>query len=235
MNSIILFPDDFTNDTQVRLAERRHEHIREILKSAPGSTVRAGLLNGLTGTATIVETAASYTILDVNLTDSPPAPLPLCLVMAMPRPKVFRRVLQGVSSMGVKKVHVVRTWRVDKSYFDSPVLEKDTVTHELVLGLEQGRDTILPEVFMHPLFRPFAEDILPRLCDGTMPLLAHPGACCECPRAVDGPVTLFTGPEGGLIQFEIELLIQKGFLPVSMGARILRVETAIPALIGRLF
>ncbi len=223
------------NDTQVRLTERRHEHIREILKSAPGNTVRAGLLNGFMGTATIVETTDSYTILNVSLNDPPPAPLPLCLVMAMPRPKVFRRVLQGASSMGVKKIHVVRTWRVDKNYFDSPVLEKDAVTHELILGLEQGRDTILPEVFVHPLFRPFAEDILPGLCYETMSLLAHPGASYECPRAVHGPVTLLTGPEGGLIQFEIELLVQKGFLPVSMGTRILKVETAIPALIGRLF
>jgi RsmE family RNA methyltransferase len=52
---------------------------------------------------------------------------------------------------------------------------------------------------------------------------------------VQKPVTLAIGPEGGYIPYEIEQFVVLGFMPVSLGERILNVETAVPALIARLF
>jgi RsmE family RNA methyltransferase len=51
---------------------------------------------------------------------------------------------------------------------------------------------------------------------------------------VSGPVTLAIGPEGGFIDQEIGSLTGAGFRPVHLGSRILRVETAVAALAGRL-
>jgi RsmE family RNA methyltransferase len=48
-------------------------------------------------------------------------------------------------------------------------------------------------------------------------------------------VTLAIGPEGGFIGEEIGAFERAGFLPVSMGERVLRVETAVAALIARVF
>ena len=95
-------------------------------------------------------------------------------------------------------------------------------------------DTRLPEVMLRPRFKPFVEDEVPALSSGSRALLAHPYARQPCPRRVQEPVTLAVGPEGGFIAYEVELLEAQGFEAVSLGARILRVEHAIPALLGRL-
>jgi RsmE family RNA methyltransferase len=56
-----------------------------------------------------------------------------------------------------------------------------------------------------------------------------------CPRNVKRAVTLAIGPEGGFIPYEMEKLVACGFAPVQIGERILTVETAVPALVARLF
>ena len=94
---------------------------------------------------------------------------------------------------------------------------------------------MLPEVTLEKRFKPFVEDRLPALAEGTLGLTGHPGEYPACPRAVDGPVTLAIGPEGGWIPYEVELLRLAGLQPVQLGERILRVETAVPALLARLF
>ena len=49
------------------------------------------------------------------------------------------------------------------------------------------------------------------------------------------PIILAIGPEGGFIAEEISSFERIGFQPVTMGERILRVETAVAALIARLY
>ena len=70
---------------------------------------------------------------------------------------------------------------------------------------------------------------------GTRGLVGHPGDYPPCPRGLDEAVTLAIGPEGGWIPYEIDLLANAGLQPVQLGARILRVETAVTALLARLF
>ena len=70
---------------------------------------------------------------------------------------------------------------------------------------------------------------------GSLSLVAHPGGVATCPRDVRGPATLAVGPEGGFVPYEIEKLVSLGFTVVSLGERVLNVETAVPALISHLF
>jgi RsmE family RNA methyltransferase len=172
--------------------------------------------------------------MEVALTNPAPLALPVTLVLALPRPIVLKRVLSAVSSMGVKRIFLFHSRRVEKSYWRSPVLNEDHIKECLILGLEQARDTVLPEVILKPLFKPFVEDDLGCIIKGTRPLVAHPESSMACPRRVKEPVTLVIGPEGGLVPYEIEKLVKMGFTPVHLGERILRVETAVPALLSRL-
>jgi 16S rRNA (uracil1498-N3)-methyltransferase len=200
-----------------------------------GDELCVGMLNGNIGTCRVTLLNDSVLEMDVLLDQPPPSPLPMTLILALPRPKVFKRVLRSVSAMGVKRIILLNCFRVEKSYWQSPVLNSDALQEQLVLGLEQARDTVLPEVLLRPLFKPFVEDELPGLIKDTLPLVAHPTASAPCPRDVKQAMTLAIGPEGGFIPYEIEKLVECGFRPVQMGERILSVETAVPALISRLY
>ncbi|MCY1424949.1 RNA methyltransferase, RsmE family [compost metagenome] len=137
--------------------------------------------------------------------------------------------------MGVAKLVLVNSYRVEKSFWQTPFLEPEALREQLVLGLEQARDTVLPEVIIEKRFKPFVEDRLPTIVAGTLGLVGHPGNYPACPRGLDEPVTLAIGPEGGWIPYEVNLLAKAGLAPVQLGERILRVETAVPALLARLF
>ena len=235
MNLILLFKDDFINENKVRLEGRRLKHILEVHRVAPGEKLRVGLSGGLIGTGCITFLNNTSLEMDISLIHPPPSPLPLTLILALPRPKVLRRILLSVTAMGVKRIFLLNSYRVEKSFWQSPVLEPESIQRQLVLGLEQSRDTILPEVLLKPFFKPFAEDEAPLLIKDTLPLVAHPAAQTPCPRNVGQPVTLAIGPEGGFIPYEVEKLTSCGFQAVHLGERILNIEAAVPSLISRLF
>lgn len=236
MNLILIFKDDFIEGTsRVRLTGRRLRHVLDVHRASVGDELCVGLVNDRIGTGKVITLSESALEMDVSLERMPPQALPIVLILALPRPKVLRRVLRSASSMGVKKMVLLNSFRVEKSYWSSPVLSPDSIREQLVLGLEQARDTVLPEVQLRPLFKPFVEDELPGLIKETLPLVAHPNTSSECPRHVDRPVTLAIGPEGGFIPYEMEKFIAAGFTAVHAGERILSVESAVPALLARLF
>ncbi|MCP1484862.1 RsmE family RNA methyltransferase [Pseudomonas fluorescens] len=235
MNLLLLEEADFIAADRVVLRDRRLTHMQEVHRSEVGDRLRVGRINGLMGSAELLRLEAGEAELRVILDQPPPAKLPLTLVLALPRPKMLRRVFQTVATMGVPKVILVNSYRVEKSFWQTPFLEPEAIREQLILGLEQARDTVLPEIIIEKRFKPFVEDRLPAITDGTLGLVGHPGNYPPCPRALSEPVTLAIGPEGGWIPYEIDLLARSGLQPVQLGERILRVETAVTALLARLF
>lgn len=235
MNLILLFPEDFVDDQRVVLSGRRLEHVSNVHRAAVGDALIVGVANGRIGRGEITRLDASALEMRVTLTADVPPPLPLTLVLALPRPKVLNRVIAGATSLGVKRIYLINAWRVEKSYWKSPRLSDENLLAQRILGLEQARDTALPAIELRRFFRPFVEDELPAIARDSLALAAHPTATTECPRNVARPVTLAIGPEGGFIEEEIASLQRVGFTPVALGPRILRVETAVTAILGRLF
>jgi RsmE family RNA methyltransferase len=235
MNLLLLRDEDFVGPEEARLIGRRATHAREVLRAQAGDRLRVGRLGGNTGEAEVLANDAEGLRLRVALT-SPPPPRPgVDLVLAIPRPKALKKVLPAAASLGVERIVLLNAFRVEKSYFDSKVLDPAFLEELLVLGLEQARDTRMPELLVRERFRPFVEDELDGLFPQGARLVPHPTAATTFPALLpESRVTLAIGPEGGWIPFELELLSQRGFLPVSLGARILRVETVVPYLLGRL-
>ena len=233
MNLILLFDDDFAAPDRVVLRGRRAEHVRDVHRAEAGDELVIGVAGGKIGTGRVVSVADGVEM-QVAFDHDPPPPLDVTLIVALPRPKVLNRVVAAVTSLGVKRLFLINAWRVEKSYWRSPRMSGENLGQQAVIGLEQARDTVLPQIETQRLFRPFVEDELPAISRGTMALVAHPYAGVECPRAIAGPLTIAIGPEGGFIAKEIESLERIGFQPVTIRRRILRVETAIATIIGRL-
>ncbi|WP_137818722.1 16S rRNA (uracil(1498)-N(3))-methyltransferase [Pseudomonas sp. 2FG] len=235
MNLLLLEDADFVAADRVVLQGRRLKHLQEVHRAESGDSLRVGRLNGLMGKGQLLRLEAQEAELQISLDQPPPAKLPLTLLLALPRPKMLRRVLQTVASMGVPRLILLNSYRVEKSFWQTPFLEPAAIHEQLILGLEQARDTRLPQVLIEKRFKPFVEDRLPQLAAGSLGLVGHPGDYPACPRAVEQPVTLAIGPEGGWIPYEVEKLHAAGLQPVQLGERILRVETAVTALLARLF
>lgn len=235
MNLLLLDDADFVAADRVLLRDRRLTHLHEVHRAESGDSLRVGRLGGLMGEGRLLKLEREEAELQVSFTQAPPAKLPLTLLLALPRPKMLRRVLQTVAAMGVPRLVLLNSYRVEKSFWQTPFLEPDAIREQLVLGLEQARDTVLPEVIIEKRFKPFVEDRLPALADGSLGLIGHPGPWPACPRAVEQAVTLAIGPEGGWIPYEVDKLREAGLAPVQLGERILRVETAVTALLARLF
>jgi RsmE family RNA methyltransferase len=234
MNLIILEKDEICGSV-ADITGKKLEHILTFIKPSIGDKLKVGVLNGFIGCGTVAEISEKKITLKIDLQNPPPEPLPLKLIIAMPRPKVLNRLIRDAASMGIKEIFIIKTWRVEKSYWDSPVLDEINLKNQMITGLEQGKDTILPAIKVKKLFKPFVEDELKYIIDGSIPLAAHPMSKNDAPRGVKQPVTLAIGPEGGFIPYEIDALEKIGFQSISLGERILRVETALPYIVGRIF
>ncbi|MBO3277813.1 16S rRNA (uracil(1498)-N(3))-methyltransferase [Pseudomonas schmalbachii] len=235
MNLLLLDDADFVAADRAVLRDRRLTHLHEVHRAESGDSLRVGRLGGLMGEGRLLRLERDEAELQLSFDQPPPAKLPITLLLALPRPKMLRRVLQTVAAMGVPRLVLLNSYRVEKSFWQTPFLEPTAIREQLILGLEQARDTVLPEVIIEKRFKPFVEDRLPAMATGSLGLIGHPGPWPACPRAVEQPVTLAIGPEGGWIPYEVDKLREAGLAPVQLGERILRVETAVTALLARLF
>lgn len=232
----MLEPGERAADGSARITGERLAHLREVQQWQAGDVLKVGEIDGNLGEARIVAIDEQAAALQVGTLDrAPPPALPCTLVLALPRPKMLKRILVDATSLGVKRICLVNSYHVDKSYWSSPQLGAASVGEKCRLGLAQAIDTRLPQVTLHKRFRPFVEDELPAIIGDSHALLAHPAGDTPCPRGLAGAATLVVGPEGGFIPFEVELLRAAGCQAVTLGARILRVDTAVPVLLGRLY
>lgn len=233
-NPQLLNPQQFDAERVILTDPRQLKHIQQHLKINVGDSIKIGVRDGLKGTATVASLCdRTLTLKNILLTEPPPPKLPLTLIIALPRPKVLRRLIMDAVTLGAERLILLHSYRVEKSYWQSPFLQQ--MDDYIQLGLEQAGDTVWPQVELKKRFRPFVEDELPQLCQDKLALVAHPYAVQPCPAQIQQPCVLVIGCEGGFIPFEIELLQKNGCLPVSLGQRILRTETAVAHLIGRLF
>lgn len=235
MNLLLLQDPQILNGHQALITGRQHEHVLKVHRAKVGDSLRVGVLNGQIGLATIVELSKEHLAITFELSQAPPPPLPLTLVIALPRPQMLKRILQTAATMGVKHLIFIHSQRVEKSFWQTPELNEEKVRNQILLGLEQGVDTQLPTIEYRQRFKHFVEDELPSLCHHKRALVAHPGVTQGCPPASQEPTVLVIGPEGGFVQSEVSMLEEAGCQAFHLGKRILKVETAVPVLLGKLF
>ena len=235
VNLLLLDEKDFVAPGRVEISDRRFLQLRDIIKLEEGKSFRAGVREGLTGTATVAGFDDSKAVLDVELSVPPPPPLPITLVCALPRPQTFHKVLHGAITMGVKNLWFIHSKKVEKSYWQASVLQDEAVDKEIRLALEQCGDTIYPHIEYRNRFKPFVEDELPGIiAQHDAAIFGHPRSAMRPESFAGKKVVLLIGPEGGFSDYEVEKLSLAGAAGVTLGSRVLRTEFAVTALLAKL-
>ena len=233
MNLVLLRDEDWLDHNLVVLRDHRADHLRQLLKVEVGDSVRVGQIGGLRGEGLVVVMDAQAVQLQVHLDQAPPPRHRFDVVLALPRPKMLRRILRTVAEFGVANLHLLHTARVEKSYWHSPLLRPANVQEALLAGMERSSDTIAPAVHLHKRFRPFVEDQLVDLCAGRRCWLAQMEAPLALADVPPDPAVVMIGPEGGFVPFELELAERVIAQRVHLGARVLSVDTALPAALAQ--
>ena len=239
MNLLLLESHEITADNTVILSDRSSEHIIRILACKPGDTVRVGVINGPVGTGEIVSIKNTEVTLRFTPELPPSEQPPLDLILGLVRPIMLKKILAQAASLGVGRIFLINANRVEKSFFSASLLKNERYRSYLIEGLEQAKVTYLPQVSIHQRFRPFVEDFVPTIAKSySRLLLAHPEASEALKQVtgteISGRTLLAVGPEGGWVDFEIEKFLGQSFVPVSLGDRILRTDTAVVALLSQL-
>lgn len=234
MNIVLLDPRQTESEIWSITSKRQLEHLKQHVDVQVGDSLKVGIREGKRYLTEVVEVTEQAIKLKPVKEEVVPVKLAVTLIVAMPRPKVLRRLIMDSVTLGVEKIILLHSYRVDKSYWQTPFLQQ--LDQYVTLGLEQAGDTIAPKIAIYKRFKPFVEDVLPSLITAECPAyVAHPYADMKMPFAIDHPCTIVIGPEGGFIPYEVDLLIKNGCQAVSLGNRILRTETAISYVLGRLF
>jgi RsmE family RNA methyltransferase len=235
VNVILVEPAEVDDRGDVTLADARATHLSRVLQVTAGQDVRIGLIDGALGTGTVTNVAHDRVTLRCAFdVETPPIP-PVDVLLALPRPKVLRRLWAQLAALGVGRIILTNAERVERHYFDTHILASDTYRPLLIEGLQQARDTRLPQVSIHRQFKILIEDHLDAMSDAATRIVADPRAQMRIDEPLSarrgGRVLLAVGPEGGWNDFELELLARHGFQSVGMGSRTLRTDTACVALL----
>lgn len=244
MNLLLLSESDRLPDGLFSVTDHRAVHVATVLKANVGETVSIGILDGLVGEAEIVHCASSLVVLKTRHLQEPQSAGPeIDLIIALPRPQTVKKLLIIAGMVRLRRISFIRAKRVEKSYYQSPLLEPEAMSPYLIEGLSQGKHTRMPKVDIHERFRPFVEDTLSdRLteasekgpCQLIIPTPEAPETISTKSVSVNGTIIAAIGPEGGWVPFEVDELVLRGFKPVVLSRSVLRVEHAAMALLAQL-
>jgi len=234
MNVILLDRHEVIGDAAA-VSGTRARHIREVLRAATGDRVRIGIIDGALGVGLVGAVTPDRIELTCRWDLDVRPERRVDLLLALPRPKVLKRLFAQIAALGVRRLMLTNAARVERDYFDTHVLTAECYRPLLIEGLQQARDTRLPTVSVHRQFKVLVEDDLARLSPDTLRIVTHPGdnpslhGLCA---GAEGRILIAVGPEGGWNEFELTLLEKAGFARAGMGARPLRSDTACIAVLA---
>jgi RsmE family RNA methyltransferase len=235
MNLILIDPSELTANETATLSGDRARHARDVLKIQVADTIRVGIIDGPIGTGTVAHVGNDTVTLQC-VWDAMPSRPRVDLLLALPRPKVLRRLWAQLAALGVGRIILTNAERVERNYFDTHLLTPEVYRPLLIEGLQQARDTHLPQVSIHRKFRILIEDELDRISGAAFRVVADPRATMPLRDVLasvnDRRILLAVGPEGGWNAFELDLLAARGFEAAGIGPRTLRTDTACIVLLG---
>jgi 16S rRNA (uracil1498-N3)-methyltransferase len=246
VNFIFVFEKELLKGADPCRAEIQGPRAKQLLEQhqlVPGVKAAVAVENLKLGKGLVIEADANRVLLELDLTTEPPAGMELELAVAVPRPQTVKKLLNLAASSGVTGLHFIRTQGVVKSYLQSKSLLPDAIQTELLKGVEQAGDCHLPRVCLYKSLQHFAGSRLEKHSQPELRLMADvPGEGRQAAKplwqvvenSAAVPVLLAIGPESGWHDEERVRMLEFGFVTVSLGQRMQRVETAAAMLLGQI-
>ena len=240
----ILFEKDEIVDGIATFGGERAEHVMNVLHGEVGQVLKTGEIGGFIGTGVITgitrppSSVSSPEITVAGSRDKRSLRPWVDLILAPPRPRVMKRLLPQLATMGVGRIFLVGAKKVEKDFWGATLLKPENYRPLLIDGLMQAGTSILPTLETRRNFRKFVKEELDTLWPEAKRIVAHPydgNRTIEQPeRSNNRAILLAVGPEGGWTDEEVTLLEEHGFARYSLGSRILRTDTATIALLAQL-
>ena len=198
-NVLLFEPHEWPGRGRVALpgTDSRARHVRGVLGSAPGDGLRVGVVGGPLGRASVLHPSGGPPSdeplrlrweADLEQQEAPPR---VDLLLAMPRPKAFKRLVAPLVALGLGRLYVAKAQRVEKSYLaKASALGEDSLYAEVLRGLEQSERSRVPGVYKAWKLRA----LVAALAAGADPVDDPEAGCVEilAPRPGPGP----SGPSG---------------------------------------
>lgn len=230
--NLLLFEEAF-EQTCIDSTDTRAAHLREVLKVELGSLVFVGFVRGRRARAKVTELPDDGSVhLEVLATEAVPPPLPVALLMGLPRPHTAKRLLFETASMGISRIDFFEAEKGEPSYARSSLWQDETWRERLRLGAEQSFGTHIPEVAMYPDLQTALSAQNPQAARLALDNYESGASLGEQIPAEAKEVVLALGPERGWSSNERDTLQRNGWLLAHLGPYVLRSETAAVAAVS---
>jgi 16S rRNA (uracil1498-N3)-methyltransferase len=209
----------------VELDGAEAHHLAAVCRLRLGDAVCLFNGDGREYPARVVEVGKRRVTLEVTAIEAPQRELGFRLEVAAPLPKGDRAqfLLEKLTELGVTSFTPLHTAR---SVVHPREAKLDKLQRHVIEASKQCGRNVLLQVQPLTEWKTFC-------ASSTLPasrLLAHPSAEDGLRNANRSDVVFAVGPEGGFTEEEVALALANGWQTVSLGPRILRIETAALAL-----
>ncbi|MDB9312775.1 16S rRNA (uracil(1498)-N(3))-methyltransferase [Spirulina sp. CS-785/01] len=221
LQRVTIAPHQYQDQT-LRLTPAQQHYLYRVLRLQEGDRFIA--MNGQ-GQAWIAQLATNTAILQNGLEVTSELPIPLTLLVALPKGNGFEEIIRCGTELGVSAFVPVESDRTLLKPSPQKLKRWRRIAQE---AAEQAERAIVPPL-QDPL--PFSEAVQalnPEQQTGYICIARgeYPPLFNRLSPPPIQPISLFTGPEGGWTPKEIEAALEAGIQPVSLGKTILRAITA---------
>lgn len=231
MTRFFISSDQIKDNSVILKGEDRH-HLLNVLRQGPGDEIT--VLNGkgeeylVRITEATVDQVKGEIVKQMERQSEPR--VKITLVQSLPKADKFEWILQKNTELGVSRFQPVFTERSNIKLDQAAQSRKLERWNKIIQeAAEQSGRQIIP--VLEPIRR--WSEMLAAYSGAGLVLIPWEGESgqslkqvLERQPGIPGSVTVLIGPEGGFSLKEVEEAKEKGAIPVTLGPRILRTETA---------
>lgn len=235
--SRLFLEGNYQANQTIALPKEQAHYALTVLRLKNDYVIEAFNGQGLLATGRLIVTSrrtADFHIESVTKSDNE-SPLNTVLVQAISKGDRMDTSIQKSVELGVTAIQPIFTERCDvKLEADKLEKRRDQWQATVINACEQSGRTVVPKVLPIQSYQawlaaqksaqPVFGLVLDPYAENSLKTITSP--------AVNTPIQLLIGPEGGLTETEVQQATQIGLTAIQLGPRVLRTETAGPAILA---